>query len=206
MSAHPSNIRRRYLGAYNLIHSQTPGQTLGPFFHQGLLRENGPFTNRLEFDRSEGRRVSIQGRVLDGLGRPVGDALIEIWQANSAGAYAHPLDPGSAAFRGERDGCGFGRTATNSAGEYLFQTVLPGAVPGQQGAPHINAIVGARGMMRHAFTRIYFEHEPKLDEDIVYQSVPRERRSTLVAVQQSGGTYRFDIHLQGPQETVFFDV
>lgn len=185
---------------------QTPSQTVGPFFSLGLMREP---QNVLVSEATQGERIRIEGRVLDGAGEPVPDALVEIWQANAHGRYRHPEDrqekPLDPAFGG------FGRAATDARGFYWFETIKPGPVPGPDGtlqAPHIDAIVFARGMLTHAFTRIYFEDEAANARDPILAGVEPERRGTLIArASDSAGRkiYRFDIRLQGEGETVFFD-
>jgi protocatechuate 3,4-dioxygenase, alpha subunit len=187
---------------------QTPSQTVGPFFGVGLSRSSQP-QNVLVSDRTGGERVRIDGTVFDGAGHPVEDALVEIWQANAQGRYRHPLDAGSAPI--DPAFFGFGRCPTDSAGAFHFDTVKPGAVYGGDGrrhAPHISVTVFARGMLVHAFTRIYFAGDP-LDTDPTLALVDAMRRSTLVAERTSDGggrvVYRWDIHLQGERETVFFD-
>lgn len=172
----------------------TASQTVGPFFAIGLPWEDGPFVVPAGTPGS----VRLSGRVFDGAGSPVPDALIEIWQADAAGRFDHPDDP-----RGAVPGfCGFGRCPTAEDGSYSFVTVRPGALPGQ--APHVNVSVFSRGMVRRLVTRIYF---PDCDNsaDPVLGLVPLEFRGTLVASAVPDG-YRFDIVLQGPDETVFFDV
>jgi protocatechuate 3,4-dioxygenase alpha subunit len=198
------------------VPGQTPSQTVGPFFAYGLTPEPygkpGIATNVLATDRTAGERIRIEGRVLDGAGDPVPDAMVEIWQANAAGRYRHPAD--------DRDDApldphfaGFGRAATDNAGAFRFDTVKPGRVPGRgntQQAPHVNVIVFARGMLAHAFTRLYFaDEEAANDEDPVLETVEGARRGTLLAERAetpAGAVYRFDVHMQGEQETVFFDV
>jgi protocatechuate 3,4-dioxygenase alpha subunit len=146
--------------------------------------------------------------VLDGDGKPINDSMLEIWQADSQGRYAHPADRRAnpnAAFKG------FGRAGTDASGGYGFETVKPGAVPGPNGpqAPHIVFAVFARGMLRQCYTRMYFSDEKANGADPVLAVVPPERRATLVAQRQDGGghvVYRFDIRLQGEGETVFFEV
>lgn len=187
---------------------QTPSQTVGPFFSLGLMRKAA---NVLVSEHAEGERVRIEGRVLDGDGKPVPDAMIEIWQANSYGRYNHPEDkqekPLDPSFPG------FGRAGTDENGVYRFDTIKPGPVAGPGDsfqAPHINMTVFARGMLVHAFTRIYFEDEPGNATDPVLCSVKNEaRRDTLIAQRgrsDGGAVYRFDIRLQGDRETVFFDM
>lgn len=160
----------------------------------------------LALDGARGERIRIEGRVIDGDGKPINDALVEISQVDGTGAYPKSVEDAQAiGFRA------FGRagTGTDPQNRFVFHTVKPGAETAGE-APHINVIVLMRGMLLHAFTRIYFSDEAKANaEDKVLASVPAERRKTLVAERsETGGavTYRFDIHMQGPQETVFFDV
>ena len=192
---------------------QTPSQTVGPYFAYGLTPEQYGYAftsiagGVLATEAGEGERIRIEGRVLDGAGAAVGDAMVEIWQADGQGRYAHPADPRSsnARFRG------FGRVGTGSDPEnrFVFETVKPGA-PGEGQAPHVNLVLFLRGLLSHAYTRIYFSDEAEANAaDAVLAAVPAERRATLIAVREdAGGTplYRFDIHLQGDRETVFFDV
>ena len=192
---------------------QTPSQTVGPYFAYGLTPEpygyafSGIAGGVLTAEDGDGERIRIEGRVLDGAGAAVGDAMVEIWQADGQGRYAHPADPRSsnARFRG------FGRVGTGSDPEhrFVFETVKPGA-PAEGQAPHVNLVLFLRGLLSHAYTRIYFSDEAEANAaDPVLAAVPAERRATLIAArEESGGTplYRFDIHLQGDRETVFFDV
>ncbi len=190
---------------------QSPSQTIGPYFAQGLLRKSSKLiTNVLISEKTAGERIRIEGCVSDGEGQPVEDAMIEIWQANEHGRYNHPLDgqekPLDPEFKGH------GRAATDLNGKYWFETIKPGSVAGQGNttqAPHVNAIVFARGMPGHAFTRIYFENEATNRDDPVLMSIEDvARRNTLISKRETseGKTvYRFDIHLQGENETVFFD-
>ncbi|HLJ03002.1 MAG TPA: protocatechuate 3,4-dioxygenase subunit alpha [Solirubrobacteraceae bacterium] len=172
--------------------SLTPSQTVGPFFSIGLPWPGGPYV--VPEDSPGATRIT--GCVYDGAGEPITDSLVETWQADPEGGF------GAAEFRG------FGR-AGREAGDGTFEivTVKPGQVPGPDGtmqAPHIDVSVFARGMLQRCVTRIYFADEQEAnDRDPVLASVPAERRATLLAVPQPGG-YRFDIHLQGPGETVFF--
>lgn len=208
---------------YDVYRQQTPGQTLGPFFQQGLLRtgavfqvpglcsdERDVFDNVLARAGAAGERVLIEGIVYDGLDQPIADALLEVWQANAHGRYHHPLDASGKAL--DPAFSGFGRVATDRAGAFLFASVEPGPVAGPGGstqAPHLNLVLGARGMTRHAFTRIYFEGDARLEQDPVLAQVPEARRSTLIAraagLRDGARVYRFDVHLQGERETVFFD-
>lgn len=191
---------------------QTPSQTVGPYFAYGLTPEQYGYplasiaSPDLRRPDVAGQEIRIEGRVLDGENAVVDDAMIEIWQADPEGRYAHPADGrGNVAFKG------FGRcgTGTDPENRFVFETLKPGAVDAEQ-APHINVIVFMRGLLSHLYTRIYFADEEAANaRDPVLQSVPEERRGTLVAARdESGGVpvYRFDIHMQGERETVFFDV
>jgi protocatechuate 3,4-dioxygenase, alpha subunit len=183
----------------------TASQTVGPFFIIGLPHD--ALAELVPPDDPDAIRLG--GVVLDGAGEPVDDALIEIWQANRAGRYAHPEDT-----REEialEDGFdGFGRCATDPNGLYGFVTVKPGPVPAPEGgmqAPHIEMSVFARGLLKRLATRVYFPDETDANEaDPVLSSIedPAER-STLVAQPEDGGV-RFDIHLQGDRQTTFFSV
>jgi len=191
----------------------TPSQTVGPFFKYGLTPGgeytwNDAFTNDLVTADAAGERVRIEGRVFDGDGKIVPDAMLEIWQADAQGRYSDPKDsrglPNSS-FRG------FGRCGTTTAGEFSFHTVKPGPVPGPNGttqAPHILLAVYARGMTRQVQSRIYFAGEAANASDPILALVPADRRATLIATPDPAkpGVYRFDVHLQGDSETVFFDV
>jgi protocatechuate 3,4-dioxygenase, alpha subunit len=182
----------------------TPSQTVGPYLHIGLDTE--PRLARMVGPDTPGDIVRLRLRVLDGAGEPLPDALIEPWQADASGRYVavtdHPNpDPGQA-FRG------WGRAATNRDGWCEFVTVRPGARTAEDGsvlASHINLCLFARGLLRHVFTRVYFEGDPMIGADPVMALVPEARRSTLVA-RQSDGVWELEIRLQGPGETVFFDL
>jgi protocatechuate 3,4-dioxygenase alpha subunit len=190
----------------------TPSQTVGPFFHYCLTPKAYGYaevvTNDLLTEDAAGERIRIEGRVFDGDGQPVPDAMIEIWQADGQGRYAHPADRRSlpnTRFKG------FGRSDCDGEGRYRFTTLKPGPVPGPNGrvqAPHINVGVFARGVLNRLFTRIYFEDEPGNVGDPILALVPEDARATLVARRTGQGgepTYTFDIHLQGKNETVFFE-
>lgn len=192
---------------------QTPSQTIGPFFAYGLTPEQYGYdltsvaSPVIEDALGSGERIRIEGQVLDGDGVPIGDAMIEIWQADAAGRYAHPSDT-----RGSNaDFKGFGRvgTGTEPQQRFFFETIRPGA-PDEGEAPHINVIVFMRGLLNHVYTRIYFPEDSEAHAtDPVLSAVPSARRETLIARKEEGEAgpfYRFDIHMQGPKETVFFDV
>lgn len=189
----------------------TPPQTVGPFFHFALRRDEWSDLTR---DGPRGERIVIEGRVLDGDGAACDDALIEIWQANAAGKYAHPDDPQPRELL-DPAFAGFGRALTDASGGYRFTTIRPGRVPGAGGraqAPHVNVTLFARGLLKALATRLYFADEPANDSDPVLSAIadPAARR-TLLAVRQPGegsqvAVYRFDLILQGPGETVFLDL
>jgi protocatechuate 3,4-dioxygenase, alpha subunit len=183
----------------------TSSQTVGPYLHIGLT---WLVTDNLVAPGVAGEPITIAGRITDGDGAPVGDALVEIWQANSHGRYAHPDDRGTAPL--EPNFHGFGRVPTDENGTFRFTTIKPGRVPAPGGglqAPHVNVTIFMRGMLKHLITRIYFPNDPANAGDGVLQSVPAARRETLVA-QPVGGdprTLAWDVRLQGEGETVFFD-
>jgi protocatechuate 3,4-dioxygenase alpha subunit len=185
---------------------QTPSQTVGPY-----LRIVSDLMNRHHIAEAgaEGTHIRIEGQVVDGNHAPVPDALVEVWQANAAGRYDHPddthdkpLDPACK---------GWGRAPTDSEGRFWFETVKPGPVPGRGNvlqAPHLNLTIFARGMLLHAYTRLYFADETAANEvDPVLNAVPPARRGTLVARRDAGNppVYHLRIVLQGEDETVFFD-
>ena len=180
----------------------TASQTVGPFFHLGLDKL---CVADLAGPAATGEICSIRGRVLDGDGKAVNDALIEIWQANAHGKYAHPDDvqdkPLESGFRG------FGRIATDDNGEFRFVTLKPASVPGPRGTlqvPHLVVSVFMRGLLKHLVTRMYFPGAGN-DEDPVLALVTRERRPTLVARPAGDGALEWNVILQGRDETVFFD-
>jgi len=200
---------------------ETASQTAGPYVHIGHaprqagfdIFENN-FGNVLTNASTKGERIRIEGRVFDGIGTVLKDVLIECWQANAEGKYAHPADrqPGKnvdANFRG------WGRACTDfETGVYSFETIKPGVVTGRNGrfmAPHINLWIVARGINLGLNTRLYFSDEAEANQkDAVLNIIEWEaRRATLVAQRsedKSGVVYRFDIRLQGEGETVFFDI
>jgi protocatechuate 3,4-dioxygenase, alpha subunit len=191
----------------------TPSATVGPYFAYGLTPKDydwsAAFSNDLVTPDASGERIRIEGKVFDGDGLPIPDSMIEIWQADAAGRYAHAADGRE---RPNSSFKGFGRCGTDGEGSYGFDTVRPGPVPGPDGkvqAPHILVGVFARGMLRHLTTRIYFADEPANAADPILTLVPADRRATLIAGRRGGDgrpVYVFDIRLQGEQETVFFDV
>ncbi|MBA3477591.1 MAG: protocatechuate 3,4-dioxygenase subunit alpha [Lautropia sp.] len=193
---------------------QTPSQTVGPFFASGIVPTQYGYSGGHRFpslfdgciadDAAAGEQIELLGKVFDGDGKPIPDAVIEILQADSSGKYVRSWEDRLASgFRG------FGRvgTGTDPNNEFFFQTVKPGAVGAQ--APHLNVIVLMRGLLLHAFTRAYFEGEVANGSDPVLSTVPAARRKTLIAIregQRSGRQiYRFDIRMQGADETVLFD-
>jgi protocatechuate 3,4-dioxygenase alpha subunit len=183
----------------------TSSQTVGPFFVIGCawLDQAG-----LASPEASGERVTIEGRVLDGDGSPVPDALIEIWQANAHGKYAHPDDTQSKPLEARFQG--FGRIPTDDEGKFRFATVKPGPVPGPDGkqqAPHLAVSVFARGLLRRLVTRIYFADDGANAADFILNLVPPDRRETLIAKKTAAaGALEWNVILQGPHETVFFDV
>ena len=190
----------------------TPSQTVGPYFAYGLTSNgkydwNDAFSNNLVTSDTSGERIRVEGRVFDGDGTPMVDCMLEIWQADAQGRFSDPQDkralPNSS-FRG------FGRVGTDGKGGYAFDTIKPGQVAdpdGKMQAPHLVLAVFARGMLLHLYTRIYFDGEASNAADPVLALVPADRRHTLIAARASGSAvYRLDIHMQGDNETVFFDV
>ena len=184
----------------------TPSATVGPYFMMRLPWPEGPYV----VPAGTPGAVTIFGRLWDGAGDPIPDGLIETWQADPAGRFPHPDDPrgpipdGDLAFRG------FGRCPTGHDGTFKIVTLKPGPLPfgdGRTEAPHLDVSVFARGMLDRTVTRIYFPDEAAANEaDPVLQAVPADRRATLIAAPAGDGLLRFDIHVQGDQETVFFDL
>jgi protocatechuate 3,4-dioxygenase alpha subunit len=210
-------------GSALVVRRETASQTAGPYVHIGLAPKAAGFDifannfgNVLVDDETKGERIRVEGRVFDGIGTVLKDALIEIWQANAVGKYAHPAD--RQAKEADPHFRGWGRAATDfDTGVYAFETIKPGPVEGRNGrfmAPHINAWIVARGINLGLNTRIYFSDEADANaKDAVLNLIEWEqRRKTLVAERQSkkaadgSVVYRFDIRLQGEAETVFFDV
>jgi len=192
----------------------TPSMTIGPFFHfamtEGFHGKGDIVGANMVTPDAAGERIRIVGRVIDGKGLPLTGALIELWQADGQGRYASPGDPRRAS---NSSFSGFGRCATDRDGNFAFETVKPGPVPGPAGkpqAPHIAVILHGRGLLRNAVTRIYFPEEAANAADPVLALVPAAARETLIARREpdQGGqrVYRFDIHLQGERAMQFLEV
>lgn len=182
----------------------TPFQTVGPFFAICL---GEPGRARLAVEGALGRRITIEGTVSDGTGAAVPDALVEIWQANAAGRYAHPDDSQQKPL--DPTFTGYGRAPTDDAGRFTIETIMPGRVPGPDDtlqAPHLLLSILARGILTRLVTRVYFDDEPSTADDPILALVPTERRATLIARHERADSYRIDLRLQGDGETVFFDV
>jgi protocatechuate 3,4-dioxygenase alpha subunit len=185
----------------------TASQTVGPYFSIGLSYRNSATTCN---QSSEGEHIEISGQVFDGEGVPVPDAQLELWQADAKGRFAGagPSDPSERgpASHGFQ---GFARVPTDAQGAFHFHTIRPGAVAGPSGihqAPHIVVLLSMRGLLRHLFTRIYFSNDPLNASDPILLAIPPERRPTLLAqpIEGQPQSCRWDIHLQGENETVFF--
>lgn len=212
-----------------VLFGQTPSQTVGPFFHYGLPWKGGAdlvgqsemgarpelfpqerYLLKTPSARSvpNGDVIEIAGRVTDGNGDPIGDAMIEIWQANAAGRYRSADDPRvdvaiDPAFTG------FGRASTDDDGVYRFRTIMPGRVPGPGNAmqaPHIAMSVFGRGLIKRLATRLYFEGADGNETDPILSAVAFDRRGTLIASRRDEASWWFDIVIQGDAETVFFDL
>jgi protocatechuate 3,4-dioxygenase, alpha subunit len=184
----------------------TTWQTVGPFFRIGCQWLN---KDNLVAEGVSGERVTIHGRVLDGDRIPVPDAMLEIWQANAHGKYAHPEDTQSKLL--EPGFAGYGRIPTDGDGIFRFTTIKPGPVPGPDGkdqAPHILVSVFMRGLLTRLITRIYFPDEPRNATDYVLNLVEPARRSTLIArhIASGPGALEWNVVLQGDNETVFFEL
>jgi protocatechuate 3,4-dioxygenase, alpha subunit len=182
----------------------TPSQTVGPYLHLGMTDARS--ISRVAGDGAKGVRVQLTFRVLDGEGVPVPDAMIEVWQADSEGNYAHPAGDADEAGFG-----GFGRMATAEDGSCTFETIRPGCVPGPGEtvqAPHINVSILGRGILKRLSTRLYFAGEPANATDPILALVPGNRRPTLLAQPDpaSPANWIFNVRLRGESETVFFDV
>ena len=199
---------------------ETPSQTGGPYVHIGLLPQQANievfennFNNQLVQETTLGERIRLEGQVFDGLGLPLRDVLIEIWQADANGVY-----PSAADIQGkvvDPNFLGWGRTGADfETGFWSFNTIKPGAVPGRKGttqAPHIALIIFARGINIGLNTRVYFEDEAEANaQDPVLKGIEwAPRRQTLIAKREERDgevVYRFDIRVQGEDETVFLDI
>lgn len=195
---------------------ETPSQTAGPYVHIGLTPNfcgipgiyDGDLGASMVNDRTLGERITVKGRVIDGAGSPLKDALVEVWQADAAGLYNSPSE-----VRGNADPnfAGWGRCPTSAEdGVFSFETVKPGRVPFKDGrlmAPHVTLWIVARGINIGLHTRMYFPDEAaaNAEDPLLARIEHRERVATLIAAQE-GSTYTFDIYLQGPKETVFLDI
>ncbi|HXY10027.1 MAG TPA: protocatechuate 3,4-dioxygenase subunit alpha [Terriglobales bacterium] len=184
----------------------SPSQTVGPFFQIALTAKEH-CVPCLAGPQAKGERTWITFRVLDGDGAAVDDAMLEIWQADANGKYNHPDDRQPKSL--DEGWIGFGRLATGEDGSCVLETVRPGRVHHDTiQAPHLTVAIFARGMLKQLFTRVYFPGDPSNDEDPILALVPSDRHHTLMAKPDSArpGHWRFDVWLQGDQETVFFDV
>ena len=199
---------------------ETPSQTGGPYVHIGLLPKQAGievfeynFNNDLLKNNPEGQRIRLEGRVFDGVGVPLRDVLVEIWQADANGVY--PSDADFQEKNADQNFQGWGRAGADfQTGVWHFNTIKPSTVPGRKGsiqAPHINLIIFARGINLGLNTRVYFEDEAEANaKDPVLNSIEwKPRRQTLIAKRSEENgeiVYRFDIYVQGDKETVFFDI
>jgi len=193
----------------------TTWQTVGPFFKIGLA---WLYREDLAPAGVAGQRIEIAGQVFDGEGKTVPDAVLELWQANAQGKYAHPEDEQDKPLDSKFSG--FGRIATDDQGRFRFTTIKPGQVPAPEQAgntaatwaplqaPHINVSICTRGLLRRLTTRIYFPDETANATDFALQQIDPSRRSTLIAKRSANSSSKFewDIALQGANETVFFDI
>jgi protocatechuate 3,4-dioxygenase, alpha subunit len=183
----------------------TPTQTVGPFLSIGLTWDDGPDV----VPQGSPGAIEIVGHLYDGNGAAVPDGLIETWQADADGRFAHPDDPRDAGPPTSGGFRGFGRSATDAEGRWHVTTVKPGPLPTPDGAieaPHLDVSVFARGLLDRVVTRIYFPDETDANRnDPVLSAIEPARRASLIAIP-AGDMLHFDIHLQGPDETVFFDV
>jgi protocatechuate 3,4-dioxygenase alpha subunit len=171
----------------------TTSQTIGPYLRIGL---EWMVIEDLAPQGLAGERLQINGKILDADGKPVNDAAVEIWQADSQGKYA------------EKSFRGYGRSLTDEAGAFRFRTIKPGRVPGPDGklqAPHLSVTIFMRGLLKQLQTRVYFPDDPANADDPVLSLVPSERRATLIARKHGDGVLEWNVVLQGKNETVFFD-
>ncbi|MEO8686419.1 MAG: protocatechuate 3,4-dioxygenase subunit alpha [Devosia sp.] len=197
---------------------ETPSQTAGPYVHIGLTPNFADIAGIYPVDlgktmltpETKGERIQIVGRILDGSGAPVTDAVVELWQADADGSYAAPTGPVSSA---APSFSGWGRQPTNGEGIFIVDTIKPGAVTGPDGkpmAPHVSLWIVARGINIGLQTRLYFDDEAGANgtDQVLNKIMDPRRRTTLIARKETGDIPRYvlDIHLQGDKETVFFDV
>ncbi|ANT52672.1 protocatechuate 3,4-dioxygenase subunit alpha [Mesorhizobium amorphae] len=194
---------------------ESPSQTAGPYVHIGLTPNfcgiGGVYPADLGAsmvnDKTQGERIGLEIRVLDGTGTPLRDALIEIWQADANGLYNSPAELRGAA---DPDFLGWGRCPSDmETGLCSFQTIKPGRVPFRDGrlmAPHVSLWIVARGINIGLHTRLYFSDEAKANaEDPILARIEQRIRVPTLIAERKGGSYIFDVHLQGEKETVFFD-
>ena len=184
----------------------TPSQTVGPFFSIGLARL---YHNDLCGNSSSPRALRIRGRVLDGRGDPVPDAFLEIWCANRDGNYPSPQTPGQPENSALANG--FARIPTNDSGEFQFTTIKPGLIAGRDSemqAPHLVVSIFMRGLLKPLFSRIYFPNDSANHTDPVLSRIEKHRQPTVIARPSEGdpNTLEWTVHLQGENETVFFDI
>jgi protocatechuate 3,4-dioxygenase alpha subunit len=184
--------------------SASPSQTVGPFFVIGLEHL---YRADLTFSGIAGKAITLRGQVLDGDGKPVPDAVLEFWQADAQGNFS--VATVEAAEAEAAKFTGFARIPTDDSGKFELRTIQPGGVVGETGkasAPHLGVFVFMRGLLKPLYTRVYFEGEAANDTDEVFQLVPAERRNTLIARKDAagGGRFRWNVALQGSEETVFF--
>ena len=186
---------------------QTPSQTVGPYFRIGMV-DGGE--NILVKEGTVGERIYVEGRLLDGDGQPINDGCVEIWQADSNGIYNHSADPRCE--QADPNFVGFGRCGTDDDGVFSFKTIRPGVVPfddEQDQAPHLLVRVMMRGMLLHATTRLYFSDAIANESDPVLNTLDSDKRQRLVAQRDdTEGTpiFRYDIHMQGDQAMIFFEL
>lgn len=181
----------------------TSSQTIGPYLHIGMTWAVEP---NFAAPNVSGERIAVGGRITDADGRPVDDAMLEIWQANAHGRYAHPLDTRDLPL--DEGFSGWGRVVTDADGRFRFSTIRPGRVPAADGrlqAPHLNVTIFMRGLLKQLVTRIYFDGDAANASDPVLASIPQARRGTLLA-RGPAGALVWNVALQGRDETVFFDL
>lgn len=183
----------------------TSSQTVGPFFRIGL---NWLYSDHLAGEIATGQKIEVSGKILDADGNPIPDAILELWQANAEGKYAHPEDTQEKPIVPQFQG--FGRVSTEENGAFHFTTIKPGRVPGPSGrlqAPHIVVSIFMRGLLRRLVTRIYFPDDPSHREDFALTQVEPSRRHTLIAQKSPANPSQliWNVYMRGPNETVFFD-